>query len=440
MLTKHLALPACCLAVLVSLAGCASTAHSPQKSAETAATPVKTVAVQEMEITRTTTQPATVHAYFQSEIRARASGFLAELKADIGDFVEKGAVLARIDVPEMEKRRQIITARITRLEAETRRSEAGVELAAARVLAATANFEEAKSQLGRAEAWLAASEAEFSRTQDLVARRSLESRMLDEVRKKRDSALAETSAVASSIDSARAEVVVAQAQRASAEADLEVARAEADIARRELEEMDVLISFATLRAPFAGLITHRNVEPGDLVGQADGSSTRPPLFVLCQVDRVRVRIPVPETDAPMISRGDLVTLTFPSFEREPPLSATVTRRAGSLDRSTRTMLVEAELANTDGKLLPGMFGQAAISVSKKVAANMLPSRAIRFDESGMGYVYIVGQDETVSIQPVTTGIDNGLTIEVVSGVTPGQRVIDAHLKRFANGQKVTILN
>lgn len=136
---------------------------------------------------------------------------------------------------------------------------------------------------------------------------------------------------------------------------------------------------------------------------------------------------------------DDVKLTFPSFPDEAPIEASVTRLTGDLDPGTRTMLVEAELPNPDRKLLPGMFGQATITLSTRAVANMLPARAIRFDESGSAYVYIVGDDRTVSVVPVETGFDDGHTIEIVSGVVPGQQVIDAHLQRFADGQPVSIL-
>jgi multidrug efflux pump subunit AcrA (membrane-fusion protein) len=100
------------------------------------------------------------------------------------------------------------------------------------------------------------------------------------------------------------------------------------------------------------------------------------------------------------------------------------------------MLVEAELPNPDGKLLPGMFGQALIKSSQSVASNRLPSRAVRFKEDGEAYVYVVAQDGTVKITPVTTGADDGVTVEIVEGLSSDQRVVDAHLERFAEGQRV----
>ncbi len=426
-------------ATLVLAVGCTSNEPVVDKSKTVRTIPVKTVAVTPTDVQRTTLQPATVHAYYRAEIRAKASGFVKSLHADIGDYVEVGTELATIDVPELIKQRQIIEKRILRLKAEERRSQAGIRLADARVRSSKAMLSEAKSQMAGAEASLAASQAEFDRTEDLVQRGSLQNRMLDEVRMKRDSESASKEAMASSIESAEAEVAVSEAQVEFARAEFEAAEAETEITRSQLEEMDVQIAYATIEAPFSGIVTMRNIEPGDLVREQSEVGKGGPLFVISQVDKVRVRIPVPESDAPRVSQGDEVTLTFPSSADETPMQGVVTRRSGSLDPSTRTMIVEVELSNEDGKLLPGMFGQASINLSTKVAANLLPSQAIRFDEGGKGYVYIVGDDDTITRADVTTGIDDGNSIEVLSGVQPGQRVVGSHLKRFVDGQKVAVL-
>ena len=425
--------------ILLTLSGCMNSDPVAQKTTTKKAVPVKTVSVVQQDVIRTTTQPATVHPYYRTEVRAKVTGYVKTVKADIGDFVEEGAPLAVIDVPEMEKQRQILDARIRRYQAEEKRAEAGIDLAVANVQSTEARFVKATSELKRAEASLVAAEAEFNRTRDLVESQALEKRMLDEVRKKRDSEIANQEAMAAGINSAKADVVVAKAKQASAQADLQVAQAETAIARRQLEELDVLIAYAILNAPFAGVITQRSVDPGDLVRKGSEVGKGEPLFVISLVGTVRVHIPVPEADAALVSRGDAVTLSFPSFPAEEQVKATVTRLSGDLDPSTRTMLVEAEMKNRDRKLLPGMFGQATITLSTKVAANILPARAIRFDETGRAYVYIVGEDETVSVVQVTTGFDNGNSIEIRSGVQPGQQVIDAHLKRFTTGQKVTLV-
>ena len=284
----------------------------------------------------------TVHAYYEAEIQARATGYIKELQADIGDYVDAGAVLAVIDVPEMQKQHETIEARIARFEAEQQRAEAGVELASANVRSVEAKLDQARSELNRADASLVAAEAEFKRTQDLVERQSLERRMLDEVRKKRDSQLANKEAVSSAITAAEADVAVSKAQQASAEADVRAAESETAIARRQLEELEVLIEYAELKAPFAGVVTRRTVDPGDLVRQ--DSPDRGALFVVSHIEKVRVRMPVPEADAASVNVGDAVSLRFPSFPNEDALTATVSRVSGSLDPSTRTMLVEAGVA------------------------------------------------------------------------------------------------
>ncbi len=327
-------------------------------------------------------------------------------------------------------------AQVDRQLAEEEKAKAGIDLAKANVQAAEAMTAEAKSNLQQVEASLAAVEAEFLRTADLVKRGSMQPRILDEVRKKRDSEAAGKVAVTSAIESAMANVNVAKSRLAAAQADLKFAAAETVIQQRQIEEIDELIKYATLTAPFAGVVTKRNVSPGDLVSERSSGA---PLFVISQLDKVRIHISVPENEAAQVDRGDSISLVFPSFPAEEPMTVTVTRSTASLDPSTRTMLVEAEVANTDGKLMPGMFGQASITLSTKLASNMLPARAVRFDETGNAYVYVVSSEE-VSVVPVTTGIDDGNTIEIVSGLQSGQTVIDAHLQRFKDGQMVRVLN
>ena len=420
-----------------------TTGCSPRQTSEAPkikAVPVKTVTVVEEDVERTTTQPATIHPFYRAEIRAKVSGYVEKVQADIGDFVEPGAALAVISIPEMEKQREILRARIIRHESEEARSQAGVDLAEANVQSAEARLEQSKSEMSRAMASLAAMEAEFARTQDLVQRQSLESRMLDEARKKRDSELANRDATESAIRSSQADVTVAKAKLASASSDLDAAKADTDIARRQLEELEVLIDYGTIKAPFQGIVTQRTVSPGDLVRETSEVGSGQPLFVVSMTDPLRVQIPVPEADAALVSRGDQVTLNFPSFPSEASIQTTVTRLSGDLDPSTRTMLVEAELPNPDRKYLPGMFGAATIQLGTKASAKMLPARAVRYEDSGDAYVYIVEADSTVSIAPVTTGLDDGHSIQIVAGLESGQQVVDAHLKRFTMGQKVTPVN
>ncbi|MEZ6088614.1 MAG: efflux RND transporter periplasmic adaptor subunit [Pirellulaceae bacterium] len=255
------------------------------------------------------------------------------------------------------------------------------------------------------------------------------------MRKRRDSELAAKKAVISAVAAAEAEVGVSEAEKSAAEARLKMSHSKTEVARRQLDELQVTLDFASVTAPFDGMVTQRHVDPGDLIESRGGGDAKP-LFVVSKVDKLRVRVPVPEVDAPFVEPGDPIIFTFPSFAAEPPLEATVTRRSGSLDPSTRTMIVEAEIENTEGRLLPGMFGQATITLETKVAATMLPSRAVRFDESGRAYVYLLDENDTVKLADITPGVDTGTEIEIVTGLQAGDVVIGPHLKRFREGQQV----
>lgn len=432
----------CLMAVLAGSTNVGCSTQTTVVSERTVKKPVvvKTVAVVAQEVQQTSKQPATVYAFNRAEIRARVSGYVVDVKADIGDVVNAGDVLAVIDVPELDMQRQILQAKVARQKAEEARAAAGVGLAEANVASSEAKLRQAAAEVSRTEADLAAADSEFSRTSDLVDRQSLESRMLDEVRQKRDAARASKQSMLSAISSAEAEVDVAKAKLTSAKADVEAAKAETTIAAKQLEELAVMMNYATLKAPFTGMITARSIEPGNLVREAREVGMGKPLFVVSDVSKVRIHVPIPEADAAMINPGDKVNLKFPSFPGQEPITATVTRRTGDLDPSTRTMLIEIELPNPDGRYLPGMFGEASIELSSKTALNMLPARAVRFTTKGDAYVYVVEEDNTVTITDVSTGYDDGNSIEVTSGVTAGQLVVGAHRKRLQNGQAIETMD
>lgn len=403
------------------------------------ATPVRTVAVAAEAMERSTIQPATVHPYYEAEIEARISGYVSKLAADIGDVVQAGAPLAMISVPEMHKRREVLQARVMQAKAKETQAKAGVSLAEADVESAKAKQQQAESERASVEASVAAAEAEFNRTSELVQRQSVQQRMLDEVRKKKDSEIARRDSVSSAVIAAKAEVTVAEAKLSAAAADLKAAEAETLVTQKELEELNELMNYATLRSPFPGVVTQRMVDPGDLVRESATKSSMQPLFVISQVNKVRVHIPIPEADAAYVRKGDTVLMSFPSFPGEGPLQAKVTRSSGSLDPSTRTMLVEVEVDNAEGKLIPGMFGRAKITMSQPATAKTLPARAIRFDETGKAFVYVVNDNSEVSVVDITTGSDNGSTIEIVAGLDAGQHVIDAHIQRFSDGDVVRVI-
>ena len=435
----------------IGLAGCgnapALTANAATESASDhsskASSDALTVSVVKPErktLRRTTTQPATVAAYYEADIHAKVAGYLTELKHDIGDAVKAGEVLGIVSIPELDKQKERRQAEIRKLEADEKRAAAEVKVAQSMQTAAESEWKQAQAEVGKSEALVSADRRELVRTRDLVQRQSVADRLLDESQKRFESSEAAQKAAEAAVSSAKARLTVAQSKIAAAEAEHDAAGAQTDVARKQLEELEALIDYATLTAPFAGIITARNVDLGDLVRntQAASAGDRPPLFSVAQVDTVRVRVQVPENDAPWADAGDAASIRLRAV-RGPAIESQLTRVSGRLNPSTRTMTAEIELKNQDQniKLLPGMFGEVTITLAERNAL-VLPAGVVRYDEKGNSYVYTVGADDTVSRVEVGTGLDDGREIEITSGLTGNERIVTATIGRLKAGQKVRV--
>lgn len=405
------------------------------------ATEVDVVRVRRSTLSRIATQPATVHPYYRARIYARASGYVNQLPVDIGQSVKRGDLLAVLDIPELVRQREAQQATVRQMEAEERQAASQVVVAKAKSTSSEAKHKKAIAEVEKANAELVALRVEMERVAELVQQRAIADRLLDEARKRHDAALAQKVAAEAGVASAAADMGLAVAQVTAAEADVDVAKAMTQVARCKAEELDELIGYARVTAPFDGMITERNVELGDLVGGTSGAGgqERGPLFVVAQLDRVRVRVPVPERDAPYADVGDSAAVTFQALTGQ-VFTGAVSRIAGELAAQTRTMLVEIDLPNTEGKLRPGMFGQARITLVEPRETWMLPVGAIRYDESGKSCVYVVNDKDEIQVIEVKTGLDNGELIEIVSGLDGTERVAGPSLQRLRSGQTVTVKN
>lgn len=361
-------------------------------------TAVKTVAPQMTALKMTTAQPATVRAFHEAELYAKVSGFLKELKADIGDTVVTGQVLAVIDVPEMEKAFERQGAEHTLLERKQEQSEAAV---------------------GAAKAELEAYQSEYERVKSLAETKTVPQRAADESRSRYESA---------------------KAKLAVAEAEVKVAEASVLAAQKILEEMEVLMDYASIKAPFGGVVTQRSVDLGDLVRNRAGSSAQgEPLFTVSQVNMMRVSVTVPEKDSVWVDVNDTAEMTFPALPGE-SFTGKVARTSRSLDPKTRRMEVEIDFENEKGRLLPGMYANVVILMQERTAL-VVPSRSIRFDGTGeSSVVYVVKGGTSISHVPVTTGRDDGNYIEIVKGLTGDERIVTGMLGRLQDGQAVKVLS
>ena len=419
--------------------GCRPVAVSGVNSSKSRTVSVDIVTAVPTTMERITTQPATVHAHFKAHVFAKVAGYLTDLNVDIGTAVKKGDVLAEISIPEMARQREVQLATIRKMQANERRATAQLAVSKASELSYQAKRDQALAEVAKADAGLSAARVELNRVTALVKKQAVAERLRDESQKKHDIAFAEKTASQAAVMAAKAELTLAQAQVDAENADLEVAQAATEVTQRELDELDELIKYAQVIAPFDGVVTERNVEPGDLVRNAQTGSGKEgkPLFVVSQYDKVRVRVYVPERDAPEATRGDSVSITLQALPGE-VFTAEIARVAGVMDERTRTMLVEIDLDNPEGRIRPGMFGQAAITLVPPGSGLTLPVNAVRFDAEGNGYVYLADTANKVAIVEIQTGLDDGTQIEIIDGITGSDRVIGPLLHRLKAGQAVDV--
>jgi len=279
--------------------------------------------------------PATVEAYEQADLYAKTSGYISDLRVDIGSRVRAGEVLAVIDVPELVK--ELETTR-----AQEGVKEAGVNASESHVTQAEKLAQQAARQADRAKADLELKEITLRRKQELFAGKATTQQDLDEARLQRQAGEADLQIAIAKTEAAQADIASAKADQVSAAAQVQAAKA-------QVEQLEALVSYTHVIAPFDGLITRKYMDRGALLQ----ASNRSPIVTIQRVDKVRVVAYVPESDAGRIKYGDSAKIKIGKNE----IAGKVSRTSASLDWQTRTMRIEIDLPNGEGKFLNGMFAQ-----------------------------------------------------------------------------------
>ena len=212
---------------------------------------------------------------------------------------------------------------------------------------------------------------------------------------------------------------------AAAQAGANVAAADANVER--LRQMQ---GFTRVTAPFSGVITRRAVDTGDLIDS--GGKT---LFVLTQMDPLRVYINVPQSYAQLVKPGQKVVVTQAEL-RGKTFSGEVARTAGSIDSASRTMQVEVRLANRDGALMPGALVQVALPLPAGTGLTA-PTNVLLFRGEGTR-VAVVDAQGKVQLRPVTLGRNFGEAIEIVDGIGPRDRLVLNPSDSLADGDAVAV--
>jgi RND family efflux transporter MFP subunit len=212
---------------------------------------------------------------------------------------------------------------------------------------------------------------------------------------------------------------------AAAQANANLAAADANVER--LRQMQ---GFTRVTAPFSGVITRRAVDTGDLIDS--GGKT---LFVLTQMDPLRIYVNVPQAYAQLVRPGQKVVVTQAEL-RGKSFAGEVVRSAGSIDTATRTMQVEIKLANRDGALMPGAYVQVSLPLLAS-AGLVVPTNVLLFRGEGTR-VAVVDAASKVQLRAVTLGRNLGEAIEIVDGIGPRDRLVVNPSDSLAEGDAVAV--
>jgi RND family efflux transporter MFP subunit len=321
---------------------------------------------------------ATLAAFEEADLFAKVSGYLSDVRVDIGDHVKAGQVLAVIDVPEMEQ-----------------------ELA------------EAKAQLGSKQSSLESARRQLDRYKANI---TLQNELL---RRREELSAAGPGHLFSdrSLDEVRANAEIAKADLAVGEANLAVAAHQVDVAAATVEKFNTLLAYQQIVAPFDGVVARRLVNRGDLVQAATATRTTPSagsLFTVQRIDTIRVFCDVPENDVPHVHIGDPAIVKPSGFDGKPFIGK-VTRFSLRLDPETRNMRTEIDLSNPDERLYPGTYAEVSLEMNRRPDALTVPAAAVGSDGDG-NFVYTITRNRITRVAIKTGFTENG-RIEVTAGLS-----------------------
>jgi RND family efflux transporter MFP subunit len=308
--------------------------------------------------------PGTSSPLLEAAIYARTNGYLKSRLVEIGDRVSAGQLLAEIATPEIDAQLEQARATLLQTQATVLRNEADEALA-------NANLERAKKLF----------------PEQGIAQQELDTNV--------------------------AQAKAARATTAASKATLKVNQA-------NIERLQTLQSFQKVTAPFAGVITARNVDPGALVS-ADSPNTTREMFHLMQVDTLRVFVNVPQVFSTDVRVGQKALI----FRREDPrqtFSGTVMRTAEALDPATRTLLTEVQVPNKDGALRAGLFLQVKFLFQRHSPSVVVPAAALA-TRSGGPRLAILDEQNHVHYKSVQLGRDFGSEVEVVAGLSANDTIV-----------------
>jgi RND family efflux transporter MFP subunit len=345
--------------------------------------------------------------------------------------VKKDQPLLKLVAPELDADVAQKKALLEQARAQVSQAEAGAKAAEAAVVTAQSKVVQAEAGTERAQTDIVRWRSEFSRIGQLATSGSVNRQLVDETQQKLGAVEASLKEAVAAIDAAKAVVLQAQAEAARAASDVTAAKAQVRVAEANVAQSQAEHSYLTITAPFDGVVTQRRVDPGHFVQPAGASAA--PLLTVARSDIMRVFVQVNEIEAPFVDVGDPVTVEVQPL-RGAEFKANVTRTAFAIDAGNRSLDTIIDIENTDGRLRPGFYGTAKITLQERKDALALPSAAVvRQGKEAFCYRLIGGK---ATKTPILAGIKVADEFEVTSGLTDQDTVIMNKASSLKDGQSV----
>ncbi|MBI3666929.1 MAG: efflux RND transporter periplasmic adaptor subunit [Acidobacteria bacterium] len=332
--------------------------------------------------------------YQEIDVHAKVAGYLKEIYVDVGDRVQKGRLLAVLEIPELSD--------------DLTRAAAAKELS-------DAEWQRAREEVERSQSAHAAAHLSYTR--------------LAAVLQTRPNLVAQQE-----IDEALARDRVSEAQVSSAKAALAAAEDQVRVSQADEKKVRTFLDYSRITAPFPGIITKRYADTGAMIQAGTASQSQAmPVVRLSEVDRLRLVLPVPESIVPRVRIGAPVEVKVPALERA--FEGRVSRSSGKVELSTRTMETEVDVLNPQYVLMPGMYAYAALTLDRREDALAVPVQAVSSRE-GKATVLVVDNRKQIQETPVALGIETPSKVEVLSGLKEGDLVVVGNRSQLRPGQTV----
>ncbi|MCW5316642.1 efflux RND transporter periplasmic adaptor subunit [Nostoc sp. KVJ3] len=339
--------------------------------------------------------PGSVVALNQTTVYARSTGYLRRWYADIGDRVRAGQLLAEIDSPDTDQ--QVLQAKAELIQAQ------------ANVVQSRASLAKGVSDLKQARANLLIARQSWERWQVLVKQGAVAQQDADTKYATYQANLANVEAAQNTVSSDSANVKVAQANAYAIQANY--------------QRNTILQSYKKVTAPFAGIVTARNVNTGVLITAGSGSTNtgNTSLYTIAAYDALNVNVNVPQSSSALLNTGQTAQITV----RELPqrvFTGKVVRTSNAIDPNTRTLLTQLKIDNLDGALRPGMYASVKFAINRTNPPFVVPDSVLVIDAKGT-QVATITKNQTVHYQKVAVGRDYGTEVEITSGLTGKESLI-----------------